>query len=168
MKKIVLMGLALLGTLGFVACDGSSKTAQTAAPAKNSADKEVLYAGILPAGDAIGFIYTLKLDYDADHDFNEGDFVMMESGLASDTIFATGIKEVATGYSEGDFRKESKEVDGVKVEYIRLIPDAKEGLGATDASETYFIVNADGSLTMVGEDLQVSNFPGLNYTLTVK
>lgn len=168
MKKTVLMGLALLGTLGFVACGNSSKTAQTVAPTKNSADKEVLYAGILPAADAMGTVYTLKLDYDADHGFAEGDFIMIENSIVSDTTAVSGIQEVATAYTEGDFRKESKEVNGANVEYILLIPEAKEGLGASSSASTYFLINADGSLTMVGESLEASDIPGLNYTLTVK
>ena len=78
------------------------------------------------------------------------------------------MKEVATSYTKGDFRKESKQVDGATVEYIRLMPDAKDALGTASAASGYFLMNEDGSLTMVGADLQKAVNPEMNYTLTVK
>ena len=161
MKKILVMGLAAVATLGIASCDNQVKPS-------GEGDKDVLYSGILPAADAQGIIYTLRLEYDADHNYTDGDFAMVENYLQYDSVAASGLKEAVTSYSEGDFKKESKQVDGATVEYIRLIPDAKEGLGAASTTETYFVVNADGSLTMVGPDLQKSEVPGLNYTLTVK
>lgn len=161
MKKTFLLGLAVVGALGFTACNNSN-AAQT-----KGGDKEVLYSGILPAADAQGTVYTLKLDFDDDHNYTDGDYTMVENSLASDTIAVSGLKEVATSYSKGDFRKESKTVDGATVEYIRLIPDAKDALGTPSGSSLYFVLNSDGSLTMVGEDLQMPAMTEL-YTLTVK
>lgn len=167
MKKTVLMGLAAVATLGFTACD-SSNASSRAALSTGGGDKEVLYSGILPAADAQGTIYTLKLEFDDDNNYTDGDFTMVENSIVTDTVVASGLKEVATSYSKGDFRKESKQVDGATVEYIRLIPDAKDALGTPSGSSLYFVINPDQSLTMVGADLQKSVNPDLNYTLTVK
>lgn len=165
MKKSLLLGLAAVAALGFTACN---KTDCKSGAACTKGDKEVLYSGILPSADAIGTVYTLKLEFDDDHNYTDGDFTLVENTLAADTVAASGLKEAATSYSKGDFRKESKQVDGVNVEYIRLVPKAKDALGSASAASMYFIVNADGSLTMTGTDLQKSENPALNYTLTVK
>lgn len=167
MKKTLIIGLAALTTLGFAACCNKSDSCDKAADKCCTGDKEVLYSGILPAADAQGTVYTLKLEFEKEHGCTEGDYSMVETTLAPDTVAASGLKEVATSYTKGDFRKESKQIDGTTVEYIRLIPDAKDALGDTSASSTYFIVEEDGSLTMVGADLQKSVIPELNYTLTV-
>lgn len=165
MKKTVLFGLALVAALGFTACDKPAASAETTKV--KGGDKEILYSGILPSADALANVYTLKLDYDDDHNYTDGDFIMVENSLL-DTVGANPLKEVATSYTEGDFRKESKVVDGVNVEYIRLIPDAKDALGIPSGCSMYFIVNEDGSLTMVSADLQKAVDPEMNYTLTVK
>ncbi len=167
MKKTVLFGLALVAALGFTACDKAATTTATDTTTVKGDDKEVLYSGILPSADALANVYTLKLDYDDDHNYTDGDFVMIENSLL-DTVASSPLKEVATSYTEGDFRKESKVVDGVNVEYIRLIPDAKDALGTPSACSMYFIVNEDGSLTMVSPSLQKAVDPEMNYTLTVK
>lgn len=166
MRNTLFIGLAFLATLGFTSCDKTSST--KADINKGDSDKEVLYSGILPAADAQGTVYTLKLEFDDDNNFTEGDFTMVENTLAADTTSVSGIKEIATSYSKGDFRKESKQVDGTTVEYIRLIPDAKDALGTPSASTTYFIINPDQSLTMVDANLKKAENPDMNYTLTVK
>ncbi|MDE6277434.1 MAG: copper resistance protein NlpE [Muribaculaceae bacterium] len=164
MKKTVLMMLAV-ASLGFASCDNTKATAE--APTTDG-DKEVLYSGILPSADAQGTVYTLKLEFDDDHNYTDGDYTLVENTLAADTVAASGLKEVATSYSKGDFRKESKVVDGTSVNYIRLTPDAKDALGTPSGSSLYFVINEDESLTMVGPDLEKSVNPELNYTLTVK
>lgn len=166
MKKIVMFGLAAVAALTFASCDKSCSKGECATKSDN--DKEVLYSGILPAADAQGTVYTLKLEFDDDNNYTDGDFTMVENTLAADTVAASGLKEVATSYTEGDFRKLSKEVDGAKVDYIQLTPDAKDALGTPSAASMYFIVNADESLTMVGADLQKAVDPAMNYTLTIK
>lgn len=163
MKK-TLLGVIALASLGFVACDSSNAASKVTAA---NGDKEVLYSGIVPAADAQGTVCTLKLDYDDDHNYTDGDYLMVENTLASDSVAASGLREVATSYTEGDFRKESKQVNGATVEYIRLVPDAKDAMGDPSASSLYFIINADQSLTMVNSDLEVSATSAL-YTLTVK
>lgn len=165
MKKTAIMMLTLLASIGFTACNNSCDKAKCD---KSCNDKEVLYSGILPAADAQGTVYTLKLDFDDDNNYTDGDFTMIENTLAADTVAASGLKEVATSYTKGDFTKTSKQVDGDVINYIRLVPDAKDALGTASSSTMYFIINADESLTMVGEDLQKAADPAMNYTLTVK
>ncbi len=164
MKKTVLLGLAAVAALGFTACDNSQKDGQV----NTGNDKVVLYSGILPTADAQGTVYTLKLEFDDDNNYTDGDYTMVENTLVADTLSASGVKEAATSYTEGDFKKLSKQVDGATVEYVQLTPDAKDALGTPSASSLYFIINPDQSLTMVGADLQRSVNPELNYTLTVK
>ncbi len=169
MKKQIFMGLALAATLGLAACS-DAKTSTAAAPSTQStgdSDKAVLYSGILPSADALGTVYTLKLDFDDDNNYTDGDYVLIENSLAADENEMSGLKEVATSYSEGDFRKETKEVNGEKVEYIVLAPDAKDALGVESAGSLYFLVNADGSLTMTGADLTKPEGAEY-YTLAVK
>ncbi|MBD5300775.1 MAG: copper resistance protein NlpE N-terminal domain-containing protein [Duncaniella sp.] len=166
MKKKVMFGLAAVAALGFTACGNSASTSD-AAQAKSGNDKEVLYSGILPAADVQGILCTLKLDYDADHNFSEGDFVMVQNYINSDTATVSGLKDMSTSYSEGDFTKESKQVNGTTIEYLRLTPDAKDGLGDASSDPVYLMVNADGSLTLINSELEVPSMPAL-YTLAVK
>lgn len=165
MKKAVMLMLAV-ASMGLVACNNDCSADKGTAP-KGDNDKETLYSGILPSADAQGTVYTLKLEFDADNNYTDGDFTMVENTLAADTVAASGLKEATTSFTKGDFRKESKQVNGANVEYIRLTPDAKDALGAPSACSMYFLVNEDGSLTMVAEDLQKPLEPAL-YTLTVK
>lgn len=164
MKKTIFMGLAALAALGFTSCNDSNCSSKGA---KDDNDKVVLYSGIMPAADAQGTVYTLKLDYDDDNNFTDGDFTMTENTMVTDTVAPTGFKQVATSFSEGDFKKESKQVDGATVEYIRLVPDAKDALGTPSSNSSYFLINSDGSLTMVDANLQKPEMPE-NYTLAVK
>lgn len=168
MKKIILFGAAaLVAAAGLTACNDNAKSCSSEGACDKSGDKEALYAGVLPAADAAGTAYTLKLDYDDDNNYTDGDYTLIENTLSVDSL--TGVlTDVATSYSEGDFSKKSKAVGDSTVEYIELVPDAKDALGAASASSLYFLVNADQSLTMVGADLSKSENEGLNYTLTVK
>ena len=166
MKKVALLGMAIFA-LGITACNNSKSQNNVSVVPGGPGDRDVLYSGILPAADAQGTLCTIKLEYDDDHNYTDGDFTMVENSIVGDTIAVAGIKEAATSYSEGDFRKASKQVNGGLVEYLVLTPKAKEILGAASASPSYFIVNADQSLTLVNSDLELPIHPEL-YTLTVK
>lgn len=165
MKKTVLLSLAAVAALGFSACDNNTATADKSQ--SKDGDKVVLYSGILPAADAQGTVCTLRLEFDDENNYTDGDFVMVENSLAADSVAASGLKEAATSYSEGDFRKETKTVDGATVEYLVLTPDAKDGLGAASTTPTYLVVNEDQSLTLVNSSIELPSVPAL-YTLTVK
>lgn len=166
MKKSIFLGLAAVAALGFASCNNSGSCPANGVGGKCKGDKEVLYSGILPAADAQGTVYTLKLEFDDDNNYTDGDYVMIENTLQADSVDASGLKDVATSYTKGDFNKLSKVAAGDTIRYIKLVPDAKDALGAASASSQYFIVNPDESLTMVGEDL-VKSETGLNYTLSV-
>lgn len=168
MKKFILAAFAAVAALGFSACNQASNATATADKASKGGDKDVLYSGILPAADAQGTVYTLVLEFDDDNNYTDGDYSLVENSLVADTVAASGLSEAATSYTKGDFKKATKTVDGAEVEYIQLMPDAKDALGAASGASMYFVVNADGSLTMTGEDLVKSEMPGMNYTLTVK
>lgn len=168
MKKTALFVLAA-GALAFTACSNShASNASAVAGAKDKGhDKEVLYSGILPAADADGILYTLKLDFDDDHNYTDGDYIMIDNTLVADTTEVSGIKATAVSYYEGDFVKKTRQVNGATVEYLVLTPDAKDLMGAADNHPIYMIVNADESLTVVNSDLDMPAVPEL-YTLKVQ
>lgn len=159
------MPVLAIASLCFAACGNKNVVSENV---RHDGDKTVLYSGILPAADAQGVVYSLRLEFDDDHNFSDGEFVMVENSIVVDTSAASGLYVAAAAYTEGEFRKESRRIDGADIEYIRLVPDSKAVSAADSASSLYFIINEDGSLTMVGEDLQKSVTPGLNYTLTVR
>lgn len=163
MNKLILLAAATAAAAGLAACSNTSSNA--AAPQAGSGDKAVLYSGILPAADADGTAYALRLDYDDDRGYADGDFSLTETTFAIDSAGAAA--EVAASYTEGDFAKKTKTVNGQAVEYIQLAPDAKDALGDASSCSLYFIVNPDGSLTMANADLTPAS-SGLNYTLTAK
>ena len=110
----------------------------------------------------VNLVITISPD-----NFSEGDFVMVQNYINSDTATVSGLKDMSTSYSEGDFTKESKQVNGTTIEYLRLTPDAKDGLGDASSDPVYLMVNADGSLTLINSELEVPSMPAL-YTLAVK
>lgn len=170
MNKKTILGVAAVALLGLSACNNScDKSCDNSCgnTAKDGKDKEMLYSGILPAADAQGSAYTLKLEYDAEDNYNEGDYTLVENTLVADSIAASGLKVMTSSYSKGDFKKEVKQVNGNNVTYLQLIPDAKDALGTPSAASLYFIVNPDESLTMVSADLQTPENAEL-YTLTSK
>ena len=163
MKKSILLGLAVL-PLALASC-GNCNNGSCNANSGNSGDKEELYAGILPAADAEGIVYNLRLDYDDDHNFTDGDYALTQTAIVADSI---SMSAGATSYTEGDFTIESKNVNGVDTKYMRLVPKAKESLGTADNSTLYFLVNGDNTLTLVNADLTKAENDSLNYNLTLK
>ena len=161
MKKIF-VGIALI-SLALTACDNNRGRNHG-----SLGDKEELYAGIMPAADAEGILYTLKLDYDDDHNYTDGDFQLVETALLSDTVSAMNLRTGVTSLNDGDFRIETSTAEGETTSYMRLVPDAKESLGAASTATLYFIINPDKSLTMVNSDLTKAANDSLNYTLTLK
>lgn len=147
MKKFLILGLGVIGALSIVSCDNK------AASKCQGGDEEILYTAIVPGADNMGTVYSLAMDYD--HDDNDGDYLLVENTLVSDSLAATGFTSSTTSLTKGDFKKLSKTVDGAVVEYIQLVPDAKDALGAPSAGSGFFVINQDGSLTMVAEDLVI-------------
>lgn len=159
-KTLLVLGLAAVAALGFTACNSTD--------AKTDGDKNELYSGILPVADnGLGTIYTLKLELDDDNNYTDGDYSLVENTLVADTTTASGLNEAATGYSKGDFKKMSKQINGTKVEYLVLTPQADKKLGFASTDVMYFIINPDGSLTMANAALEMPSTPEL-YTLAKK
>ena len=162
MKKSILLGLAVL-PLALASCGNCNNGSCN--NANNGGDKEELYAGILPAADAEGIVYNLRLDYDDDHNFTDGDYALTQTAIVADSI---SLSAGTTSYTEGDFTIESKNVNGVDTKYMRLVPKAKESLGTADNSTLYFLIENDSTLTLVNADLTKAENDSLNYNLTLK
>ncbi len=126
-------------------------------------DEDQVYTGVLPGADTDGIRYTLRLDYDDDHNNTEGDYKLVETYLAADSLNRTGLKDLKSFKSEGDFTVENK--DGKK--YLKLVQDRKDSSVGSAEGPLYFLVDSDSTLTLVGENLQISETPGLNYTLKI-
>lgn len=162
MKK-ALLGL-FLAPLALASCGNCNNGI-----CNNSGDDKVeIYSGILPAADAEGILYTLRLDYDDDHNFTDGDYDLTQTALVSDSTAMAVVNDGPVNFTEGDFRIQSKNVNGTDTRYIRLVPKAKKSLGAADNSTLYFLVNGDNTLTLVNADLTKAANDSLNYTLTLK
>lgn len=154
MKKFMMFAAAFAAVLSFSACSGK----QAAAPATETTvavDKVVAYTGTLPAADCEGIRYDLKLEYDADDNYTEGDYNMVET-------YITGTENDSTYRSEGDFKVLTK--DGKT--YIKLEPDAKDSDQGATTTVTYFMMGDDESLVMVNSSLEAPVAPA-DYTLTV-
>lgn len=158
MKKAFLSLAALaLVAVGAVSCQSKC---DKAAGVMNNSDDDVAYTGLIPAADALGVRYTLLLDYDDNN--TKGDYDLIETYVMADTLSASGLKDADSFKSEGDFTV-GKTQDGKS--YLKLVQDLKDSSAGSAAGPLYFLVDSDSTLTLVGEDLQPSVTPGMNYTL---
>lgn len=151
--------IAALALIPLGACSGNQGKAQGA----KVEDKEDVYTGVLPAADAEGIRYTLKLDYDDDDSNMSGDYKLVETYLVSDSTAKIQHRDSVSFKTEGDFYVESGTGNGVSVKYLKLVPDKKFSNGET----LYFLIDSDSTLTLTNSELQVSQNPGLNYTLNL-
>lgn len=144
MKKRIFGALACAGVLLLMgAC--SEKSCKSG----KACDDDQVYAGLVPAADADGVHYTLKLDYD--DDMKDGDFDMVQTYVKTDSL---GTADLKSFKSKGDFTVEDR--DGVK--YLKLV--AKR----SSEAPVYLQVTNDSTLTLVNDSLQVAP-SGLDYTL---
>lgn len=170
MKKTTLAAAfaLIIAALSFTACNNTGSGNNVMTGGKNYADTQMLYGGIMPAADAEGYLYTLRLEYD-DDDPNEGDYLLVETALVADSVSPLHLRDGIASLTEGDFRVETKSDPGnTPVKYLRLIPDAKESIGAASSATLYFLVNDNNTLTMVNSDLAPAENDSLNYTLYPK
>ncbi|MDE6811377.1 MAG: copper resistance protein NlpE N-terminal domain-containing protein [Muribaculaceae bacterium] len=157
MRKTIFMAAAAVAMLGMTACSGNNSCKDKACGA--GLDEDQVYTGVLPAADnEAGIRYTLKLDYDDDKNFKEGDYDLVETVLATDSVGTVSDKE--SYKSEGDFTV--VEQNGKK--YLKLVKDAKDS-HANASANLYFEVASDSTLTMVNAELQPAVSDSLNYTL---
>ena len=148
MKKVIFFAIVAAVTMIWTGCS-ETKESKTETPV-TAVDKNDVYAGIMPAADASGINYKLELDYDDDNGNVDGDYDLMMTYLTSDSVGQAF-------ESEGEFFVSSR--DGKQ--YIRLVPEKQ-----TEAVDVmYFVIDSDSTITLVDSTLQVTQTPGLNYTL---
>lgn len=168
MKKLILGLIALIGLTGFAACSGnSSKSECDSCKHKKCAQtkcEDQVFTGILPGADCDGIRYTLKLDYDDDKNFSEGDYDLIENYLEADSTASDGYKSIERIKSEGDFTVLNGEGSNAGKKLLKLVADAEDS-DSKAQRELYFIVESDSTLIMTNADYQVAE-SGLNYTLT--
>jgi len=157
MKKIIYALGAAMVLFSMAAC---SETRNGSCSKKKCCDDKV-YTGVIPAADAEGIRYTLKLDYSDDHNYTTGDYDLLETYIVGDSASASGVRDAASFRSEGDFTVERK--DGRS--YIKLMQDVKDSSAGSNAGPIYFLVDSDSTLTMVDAGLRLAATPGMNYTL---
>lgn len=152
MKKALYMA-ATVALLGMSACTGTSCDSKGC-----KADDDKLYTGVMPAADCDGIRYTLKLDYDDDHNYTDGDYDLVQTYIAADSTSALGYKDIRTVKSEGDFTV-VKTKDGKTG--LKLVEEVRKG---QQGETMYFVVDSDSTITMTNSDFETAA-SGLNYTL---
>lgn len=153
MKKSI-FALASAVVLMAASCSNEKKAAEATEPVCEEACVEV-YSGVLPAADAEGVLYDLKLEYNEE---GVGTYTLNETYMVADTT-ATNVT-VAT---EGDFVVENK--DGKK--YIALTKDATKATDEEVNDTIFFLVDSDSTITMVNAELEPA-VTDLNYTLNLQ
>ncbi|MBD5289928.1 MAG: copper resistance protein NlpE [Bacteroides sp.] len=159
MKKSFYVAAAAAFALTGLASCGGNKSCNNNCGSKQ--DKIEIYTGVLPAADCDGIRYTLHLDYDEDDNFMKGDYDLTETYLVSDSTSVGGVSDNKSFRSEGDFTVNNKA--GKK--YLRLVQDRKDSQQGSAEGPIYFLVENDSTLTLVNDDLQLPDAPGLNYSL---
>lgn len=155
MKKVTILSLGLAALLATSSCSGNTTCNST----NCGDDREEYYTGVLPAADVEGIRYQLELEFDADDNYMEGDYKLVETYLVADSTAVGGVTDGEVVRTKGDFTVRTK--PGTNVKYLKLVPDRKY----TSASTLYFLVDNDNSITLTTETLE-QPVSGLNYTLT--
>ena len=122
------------------------------AAAEEKTTEEVIYTGLLPAADAAGIQYILKLDYSESKDSVKGEYDLYEVYLVSDSAVEGALKNVVDVTTEGEFAGFEK--------------DGKQYLKLEGSTPVFFVVDSDSTVTLVNSDLE-PGAAGLNYTLNI-
>lgn len=159
MRKTIYMMAAVAAILGMAACSGNCGSNSGCA----RGDREEVYTGVLPAADCEGIRYVLRLDFDDDNNWQDGDYDLLETYVGVDTVATASIKDVNSYDSEGDFTVINGEGANAGKKYLKLVKNArKSSQGASD--ELYFEVDNDSTITLVNSNLERAATP-LNYSL---
>lgn len=159
-KSIICLAASVLiismGACSTKNCDeGGGKACEAASETKIA--KSEVYTGVVPAADAMGIVYTLRLDYTT---ADNGEYDLVEAYLAGgDKSNASGITVKESYSSAGSFTVEKGSGENAGNTYIKLQNSA--------GAPICFIVNPDSTITMVNESLQPSENKDLDYTLTL-
>lgn len=162
MKKTIIMMAAAFSIFGLAACSGNQKS--NGDSSKAAGDRVERYSGILPAADADGVKYSLKLEFDDDHNYTDGDYDLLETYLEADSTSTTGYKDIKSFKSEGDFDVMNK--DGKS--YLKLVQDADDSAKGSNPGPMYFLVESDSTLVMVNSNLELAQDSTMNYTLKLE
>ncbi|MBD5323140.1 MAG: copper resistance protein NlpE [Bacteroides sp.] len=157
MKKAI-YAAAAVAMLGLSACTGNTCDSK-GCKVDRSDDK--VYTGVLPAADCDGIRYTLKLDYDDDNNYTDGDYDLVQTYIGSDSTSMTGYKDISSFKSKGDFTVIKGEGANAGKTFLKLVEDAPKG---KQGDTMYFIVDSDSAVTMTNADFEMPP-SGLNYTL---
>lgn len=148
----MMLAAAIVAMIAASCSSKANKCDDAQCAAEETVSTEVVYAGLLPAADAEGVQYLLKLNYISEGDSVMGAYDLHEMYLTADS--AANSVEVAT---EGAFVGLDK--DGKS--YLKLSPESNP------ASEMFFLVESDSTIVLVNSELEPSANPELNYTLTL-
>lgn len=91
----------------------------------------------------------------------------MEVYVQNDSTKASGFRDAASFKSEGDFTVISGQGADSNKKYLKLVKDNRDSSAGSVDGPLYFLVDSDSTLVMVNDQLQPSETPGLNYTLTL-
>lgn len=161
-KLYLVAALAL--PIALTACDGNKSCDNGGMP---KGGKEIVYTGTLPGADVAGIHYTLHFNYDDDRNYTDGDYDMYETYVEADSASVSGVRDVKTVRSEGDFKVENGAVADGNRKCIKLIPDVSDSGPGVTGTPTYFAITSDSTLVMLGENMTMPERPQ-DYTLTAR
>ena len=159
MKKTLLLMVVALGLVGAAGCSDKHSGARP------MSEPDAIFTGVLPAADADGVRYTLKLDYDDDRGNMAGDYDLVETYLVADSIQKSGARDANSFRSEGDFTVDEGSGTNAGKKFIKLVSDRRDSSAGSAEGPLYFLVESDTTLVLVDQNLTPSSNPGLNYTL---
>lgn len=148
MKKTVIAAAAAMSVMAMMVSCGNKSCNGGNACTDGDKDKVEVYTGLTPGADVENIRYTLKLEYDHDDNYREGDYELLEQYCNADSTAVGGYKDVKSFTSEGDFTVMDK--DGKKL--LKLVQDVKDSQPGSSA-QMYLIVVNDSTLALTNNAL---------------
>lgn len=150
-KSFIMLATAAVAMMAASCAGNKAKCDDAQCAATEEKTEEVVYTGMLPAADAAGVQYILKLDYSSDsEDLVKGEYDLYEVYMVADTEAEGALKNAVDVTTEGIF--------------VGFEKDGKNYLKLEGVNPLYFVVDTDSTVTMVNADLEAAT-TGLNYTL---
>lgn len=149
-KSFIMLASAAIALMAASCADNKAKCDDTLCVSAAEKAEDVVYTGMLPAADAAGVQYILKLDYSDSEDAVKGEYDLYEVYIAAGT--------------EGSLKNAvDVTTDGV---FVGFEKDGKNYIKLEGVNQMYFAVDTDSTVTMVNADLEAAT-TGLNYTLNL-